>query len=451
MNKHLISLVLFFVLVFFVGCTKDKIRLSGNPSEVLDTDTYNILQRKYQTINKFQDGTAVVKKDRYGLIDCEGNELLSCEFDSIYSLKKNYRIIVKNNRFGAVNIDGKIIKQCVYTEAYNSGCKYLAMKMNDKWGFIDEKGNDITQYKYEGIRTYNDTTFLAKYDGLWGLCDYNHNILIPFEYDEIRYKWNEKCPVTIVRKGEFYGLYNSYNQKVLECEYEEFLPDSSGYVSIKKNSLMGLIEEETGKIMIPFIYKYLRDYSEGLIAAENQNRKYGYLDVNGNIILPFVYDDAGNFSEGLAAVYRKTGNYMNTIGGLMEIEKCGYIDKKGNVVIPFQYQIGPSMYQCEFHEGLAVQGYTEGYLIARSYGYINKQGEWVIKPQYDDANRFKNGVAQVVLDKKIGYINAKGEQIIPCLYDEYSGWFVNDSTLQMTKDEVIYYFNLKGKPVSEPN
>lgn len=444
-----------FAIVLICGCSNNKTRLSGNPSEVLDTDTYNELQQKYKTIKNFQEGTAIVKIDKYGLIDCDGNEILACDYDTIYGVKKNFRIIVKDSLFGATNVEGHIIKQCSYADAQDGSCNYLAMKSNDKWGFIDVEGKDVTQYKYERIYTFNDSTFIAMYDGLYGVCDYQQNVLIPFKYDEILYKWGEEYPVTVVKSGEFYGLYNSKNQQVLECEYGLMLPNSSGYITIKKQAQnykdvrKALVEAETGKIVIPFDYMDMGDFSDGLVSVENLEEKWGYLDKNGKTIIPFIYEEAGNFSEGLAAVYQFSG-YMNTILGRVRTSKCGYINKEGQVVIPFQFKETIGIDVCEFHDGLAVQGISKNNRFALIFGYIDKKGNWVIKPQYDDAKSFDKGIAEVVINEQYGYINTKGEQIIPCKYDKYGGWFVNDSTIEMKKDGVEYYFNLQGKTVPKP-
>ena len=452
-NFGIISISIAAALI--CGCSSTKTRLSGNPSEVLDIDIYNKLQQKYKMIKNFQKGTAIVKIDKYGLIDGNGNEILPCQYDTIYGIKKNFRIIVKDSLFGATNIDGDIIKQCTYTSSYDAGCSYLAVKSNDKWGFINIEGKDITQYKYEHIYTYNDSTFVAQYDGYYGLSDYQQNVLIPFKYDEIHYKWDDDCPVTIVKSGEFYGLYNSKNQQVLECEYGMMFPNSNGLITIKreassyKDVRYALVEAETGKIVIPFDYMDMGDYSDGLVCVENLDEKWGYLDKNGKTVIPFIYEEAGNFSEGLAAVYQFSG-YINTIWGNLRTSKCGYIDKEGKVVIPFQYKETYSIDECEFHDGLAVQGISSNNRFALVFGYIDKKGNWVIRPTFDQAKAFDKGIAEVVINEQYGYINTKGEQIIPCKYDKYGGWFVNDSTIELKKDGVECYFNLQGKSVPKP-
>ncbi|MBQ4645373.1 MAG: WG repeat-containing protein [Clostridia bacterium] len=62
------------------------------------------------------------------------------------------------------------------------------------------------------------------------------------------------------------------------------------------------------------------------------------------------------------------------------------------------------------------------------YGYINKDGSFIIDAKYDEAYSFSDdGLALVMCEEKYenaynniekyGYINSKGEEIIPCIYD----------------------------------
>ena len=57
------------------------------------------------------------------------------------------------------------------------------------------------------------------------------------------------------------------------------------------------------------------------------------------------------------------------------------------------------------------------------YGFINKTGKIVIKPQFEEAESFSEGLAPVMIDKKYGYINKTGKTVIEPQYDDVMGSF----------------------------
>ena len=52
------------------------------------------------------------------------------------------------------------------------------------------------------------------------------------------------------------------------------------------------------------------------------------------------------------------------------------------------------------------------------WGFIDTNGNWVIKPQFQDAYRFHDGLARVELNDKWGYVNESGLLIVPAQYTE---------------------------------
>ena len=98
------------------------------------------------------------------------------------------------------------------------------------------------------------------------------------------------------------------------------------------------------------------------------------------------------FHEGLAAVRVS--------------EKWGFIDKNGNMVINPEYDKAEL-----FSEGLAAVA------LNGKWGYIDRAGRWVVKPQYEFADDFSEGFAGVVGNGKYGFINKQGELVIPARFD----------------------------------
>ncbi len=82
-------------------------------------------------------------------------------------------------------------------------------------------------------------------------------------------------------------------------------------------------------------------------------------------------------------------------------KKWGYKDKNGKIIIKPQFDNG-----YRFHEGIA------GIKMNEKYGYINKKGKIVIKPIFDEQFYFREGLAKVKINGKYGFINKKEAEVI---------------------------------------
>lgn len=131
-------------------------------------------------------------------------------------------------------------------------------------------------------------------------------------------------------------------------------------------------------------YEQVSDFSEGL-APVCLNGKWGYVDTHGKLVIGCKFDKAGLFQEGLAAVSDEQNQDRSSV-------HVGFIDKKGKLVIPFNFVD----LKGGFSSGLAAVAIKDktrpDYWL---YGYIDHSGAWVIKPIYDDAQPFSEGLAAV--------------------------------------------------------
>jgi hypothetical protein len=121
--------------------------------------------------------------------------------------------------------------------------------------------------------------------------------------------------------------------------------------------------------------------------------KYGYRDAAGAYVIAPQFDYAGDFSEGLAVV--GLGKYPAT--------KWGYINLQGQIVIPAQFDGAH-----DFSEGMAAVS------LAGKFGYIDQSGKLTVSPQFDEAQKFNGGRARVrIIKSGYGYINKQGEFVVP--------------------------------------
>ncbi len=162
--------------------------------------------------------------------------------------------------------------------------------------------------------------------------------------------------------------------------------------SVLNWSECGVAYECTYDVVRSNAFYYVRDFSDGLAAVQRyKDGQAGYINRTGRVVIPLVYDDTYPFSEGLGLV-KKDGMY-------------GFVDLEGEVIEPGYLSAG------SFSGGLAVVETEKG-----DWGYINRNGDWVIEPQYDRAWGFSEGIAQVLLFNRNyrvehRYINTKGEEV----------------------------------------
>ncbi len=209
---------------------------------------------------------------------------------------------------------------------------------------------------------------------------------------------------------------------------------------------------------IPPIYESATYFSEGL-AAVKINHKWGFIDKAGKIVIEPQFNlwqarFNTHFSDGLVAVNFNNGKdeTFNQDGNSVSNIKWGFADKNGRLVIAPKFE-GEYWNPPRFTEGLAPVIYSSMFPgsavmvgIGAKYGYIDKSSEFIIKPIYDEAFNFSEGLAAVTLDGKEGYINSKGDVFIPLKY-KFASSFSNGYAIVST-DGSRYFFidKLGNKP-----
>ena len=161
------------------------------------------------------------------------------------------------------------------------------------------------------------------------------------------------------------------------------------------SSKFGYIDN-TGKLVVNYIYSSANFFSEGLACVSkkiNEKSYYGFINTSGKEVIGCRYDYADDFSDGLAFV--EFGSQK------------GYINKEGKMVI----KLSNNIKRCErFSEGLAIV-----YTNDSKNGIIDKSGNYTLNPQsnYKIGNYFSENLCPFVnVDGKCGFIDKYGNQKI---------------------------------------
>jgi hypothetical protein len=121
--------------------------------------------------------------------------------------------------------------------------------------------------------------------------------------------------------------------------------------------------------------------------------------------------------------------------------KWGYVDADGNFRIKPNYEKA-----FDFKEGLALVS------LFNKFGYIDANGRPIISLQYDGAKSFSEGLAAVMIydqkqNKKWGYIDKTGRFVIFPRYDTVSDFSDGKALVKADNDEFV--INKSGDIIKE--
>lgn len=241
------------------------------------------------------------------------------------------------------------------------------------------------------------------------------------------------------------GYINSNGQEIIPLRHTPFCSSFSEglaqYADISEK--VGFINQAGEfKISPQFNIDYEGEVSLGFsegVAAVATEEGWTYINQEGEELFDVRFETAKRFQEGYALVSQphqasqienfffidKNGQRLETIPCKIPTSTHGFRNGLCPVILPTEYQesednrIGfiKTTGELAFAEKFAYSsGFHEGLCIVRKtgskFGVINTEGEWIIKPLYEDIGSFNYGIAPFRQNKKWGLLNSQGEVIV---------------------------------------
>ena len=166
-------------------------------------------------------------------------------------------------------------------------------------------------------------------------------------------------------------------------------------IPVKSEDKWGYVDQK-GNYEINPQFEDAYFFCDGLARVENSDDKVGYINKKGEYAIPANYIRATDFSEGLAFV-------------VAEGEAPTCINKKGET----QFVLKEAQTVWPYHEGLAMV-----YVKEKGFGYVDKDGNYAINPQFEGATYFYEGLAAFYNGEQWGFIDKKGKIVINPQFDE---------------------------------
>lgn len=302
----------------------------------------------------------------YGFVDNTGKLIIPTEYQYTIGYSEGLFLVCKDYKWGFVDSNNKVIIPLIYDEGYLFKDGIAEMRKDEKTIFIDKNGNEVypnlknqTHLSYKQLKQLidnkkadiskidNDFPIICHNNGKYGAINKYDNIIIDFLYDK---PFEFLNGTAIVEKAGISGVINEKGVIIADIVYDYAEILNNSWIILKNKNNYRLIKSngeiiDSGEISKNVIScKYYID-GELLVCSIKENIdsevkvRFGAYGKNGKIVIPFIYDYFGDISEGLAPVGKKQNGVI----------KYGYIDTKGNTVIPFIYDMA-----FKFSEGYAV-------------------------------------------------------------------------------------------------
>ena len=404
---------------------------------------------QYNFVGDTLDGWALVRKDSlWGYVSADGRKVIKPTFFWATDFAEGMALAEDEHGYRYINAQGKLLRQVKAVHAYSFAQGLAPIQIKDKWGYIDRKGKIVIKPQfdwalpfhenraevsvgfrkgyidksgqliipaiYEQSSTFKNGLAIVRKDFRYGLIDTLGNFVLPNHFDEIKswetdfYRLGVFNP-TIGRVNKF-GLADANGRLLLDTQYSAIDLRAQHYIRVGKQSRYGLYDRK-GKEVIPMEYTHLDAIPESRFLYAQKNGLWTFLDMQGQPLLPFDNHLLISRSEERIWIVRDSLSILMD-DQFREISRFS----KYNRVYPFSNGYAAvSMEDTSVYEG-------------NLYGYIDREGNEVVSPQFDGG---------------VGYVNAYGISVVgkksygiirDHLFEIKTGLLVNEEE----------YTNLKG-------
>lgn len=341
----------------------------------------------------------ILKKDKWGYMDGEGNMKIDFKYDLAQNFNEGYASAALGNMPCLIDVnENRVIDTGIYQfiGTYSEG---LVPVMDYKYRryYLDNKGKVVITLPKE---IYDSRSF---YNGLARVGKKIDIVQNKFGFD-------------ISNLGYKFGYMRKDGSMATEFIFDDGDDFENGYARFLQGQRFGVLNQDAQIVLAP-TYEFISSFNEGL-AVVNKMGKFGYINTKGELVLEATYTYAKEFNEGLAAV---------------EVEgKFGFIDTSGKLVIPALYDdVRP------FAEGRA------GVLFQGKWAFVDGKGNYIYQPYFEEVTYFNEGICSVKLKGKWGAIDKDGRILVPFEFQNIG--IFEDGLAEVLFKSINLYVNRKGE------
>jgi hypothetical protein len=345
----------------------------------------------------------------YGYLDHHGNVVISPRFVMVGEFSEGLAAVAIEDEeggclFGYIDKTGTWVVQPAFrggAAVFSEGLAAASKDGAGDWGYIDKTGAWVIEPTFASAQPFSEglaEVALPDEGGEYpqGFIDKSGTMVIQPAFAEASgFSEGLAAAARLDESGELlWGYVDKTGEWVVEPQYQQAGPFRPGGLAMVERSGLPTPDVEWG----PPLYEY-GAWQGGPYASSSTPSYMSYIDKTGKVIWASSPQTPAPTSA------------TDPLYPVPAYSLLGYIDKSGTLVI----QVPGMLDSGKFSEGLAHFSATEG--ESQKYGYIDSSGNVVIKPQFEAATEFSEGLAAVALgdgdgDLRCGYIDMTGAWVI---------------------------------------
>ena len=372
----------------------------------------------------FNEGIAIVQlKGKLGYIDALGNFIVKPQFSEAYKFVDGIALVAdEDERYGVIDRTGVMILETIYEEIGTTSNGVFYVLEDEGYVYYNHSGKRIISQQFDQAESFENGRAIVVKDEVYQVIDLEGKVLFS-SHERIR-RFNAHF---VIEDEDVLSIVNVHGDTLFVGEDVVLGSSDDELIPFVKDDYLGYLNRE-GKVVVEPIFEA---YPNALIFAKFKNghakvmdeksSKYGLIDTLGNWAIPPRYTDISFYSDLIAA--KRT-------------EFWEYIDVRQNRKWNRRFALAESFF-----------GQTAVVMDENKYGLLNRQGEFVLPPQYSEIVNVHDKLLRVRDDKGFWLTDKLGKKKLPLAYQRIE--LIDNGILQLFRDNEMDYYLIEEDCIIE--
>jgi hypothetical protein len=390
--------------------TKKPTTATKKPTTATKKPATATKKRAAKTKPKPEKAATKTKRLRYGLIQEDGSWCFEPTLEGIGHYGEGLVSFSEDERWGFVDEQGAVVIEPIYDRVFNFSGGAASARRDGRWTNIGRDGRKVDGWRGAVCQgrvrvcrggTSSDFEWEPR-QGLFGFLDEQGIEVITPRYEAAQDFREGLAVVQLEATGS--GFRFAY----IDRDGAEVIPSldawdvrsfsTEGWARVQRLDGTWCFIDRQGKVALETPYHDVSPFEDDrAVVREVQDGPCGYIDRAGRLVAKLIYEQAADFSNGLAAVHVETDE--ETLWGFIDLEGELVIKPTFRDVRPFAARVAPAATRSAKSWSTTV------------WGLVDRSGSWVVEPTCTQIFPFENGVARFRRDGTWGLFDEQGAVI----------------------------------------